>query len=310
FDKVPKFIHHHPKHVILTSIEFDHADIYKDLEDVKSAFAQLLVRIPKSGRLIYNAEDQNILDLLKSTKSKMQNPELFSYGLQKGDYMARILQQSETGIEFDVIFNGQKIETFSLPMVGAYNVLNATATIAMVHRLGWSMEKSKLALTKFLGVKRRQEIRGEPDGVLVIEDFAHHPTAVRETVKAVHEKYPQKRIFSVFEPRSATSRRKVFQSDYLKAFDGSYQIILAEAFDQSRIAAEDRFSSQELVQGLQEKSMKATVLSGADAIVQFLNQQTQTGDVVLIMSNGGFGGIYEKLLSTLSQREVLSENRL
>lgn len=302
FDKVPKFIHYHPLHVVLTSIEFDHADIYKDLEDVKSAFAQLLVRIPKDGHLIYNGEDKNINDLLKEMNSKMKGPHVLSYGFKDTDYTAKILKQDESGILFEVYFKGEKLDQFQLSMVGSYNVLNATATIAMSHQLKWSTEKTKKALTQFLGVKRRQEIRGDIDGVLVIEDFAHHPTAVRETVKAVHDKYPGRRVFSIFEPRSATSRRKVFQQDYLKAFEGSYQVYIAEAFDQSRIAEDDRFSSQELVEGLAKLSQKAACLPNADSIVKALMEQTQPNDIVLIMSNGGFDGIYEKLLSNLKTR--------
>lgn len=295
FDKVPKFIHYKPKHVILTSIEFDHADIYPDLTAVKDAFRRLIELIPEDGTLIYCGTDPNIIDLLSHAKVKKQ----FSYGLANKDYTAKVLSRSVEGTTFEVHHGFGVLGDFFLAMSGDYNVLNATAVIALARELGWPMAAVREAIATFQGVRRRQEIIGEPRGITIIEDFAHHPTAVRETIKAIKERYAGRKVFAVFEPRSATSRRKVFQKDYTQAFKDCPEVIVAEAFDQGKIDVTDRFSSQELVADLVKAGGRAQCLPGADAIVSYLGEQAQTGDVILIMSNGGFDGIYQKLLERL-----------
>ncbi|MGZ3772098.1 MAG: UDP-N-acetylmuramate:L-alanyl-gamma-D-glutamyl-meso-diaminopimelate ligase [Pseudobdellovibrionaceae bacterium] len=296
FDKVPKFIHYKPKHVILTSVEFDHADIYKDLQAVKDAFARLMKLIPENGTLIACAEDDNVLELRPLAKCKNS----FTYGFGRGDFRAEILSQDEKMVSFVVRYNGEALGPYHVNLAGDYNILNATAVIAMAKVFGFSPDKTKQALESFQGVKRRQEILGEPKGVLVIEDFAHHPTAVRETVRGIQKKYPGRKVFSVFEPRSATSRRKVFQQDYVEAFKGSHEVLLAKAFDQSKIDEENRFSTHELVNDLMNSGVVAHDFDTADQIVSALKEKAHRGDVILIMSNGGFDGIYGKLLTALS----------
>ncbi len=208
FDKVPKFIHYKPKHVILTSVEFDHADIYKDLQAVKEAFARLVKMIPPEGTLLACAEDANVMELRKLAQCKNS----FTYGFANdADFKAKVLFQNEKGLGFEVHYRGEILGPYAMQITGDYNILNATAVIAMGKCLGISENRIQIAMESFEGVKRRQEILGEPNGILVIEDFAHHPTAVRETVKGIQKKYPGRKVFSVFEPRSATSRRKVFQ---------------------------------------------------------------------------------------------------
>lgn len=300
FDKVPKFVHYKPRHVILTSVEFDHADIYKDLAAVKEAFARLVKMIPADGSFVACAEEPNVMELLPLSKAKRT----VTYGLKKGDYQARILSETEKGTEFQVDLKGQKVGVFHICLCGAFNILNATAVVALAHALGWNIGQVSEAMKSFQGVKRRQETLGEPGGVLVIEDFAHHPTAVRETMKAVQSRYKNRKVFSVFEPRSATSRRKVFQKDYVEAFRGGHEVLLAEAFDQSKIDEGNRFSVAELVADLRQAGTSAGAFHGADAIVADLVQRTRKGDVVLIMSNGGFDGIYGKLLNALEARKV------
>lgn len=297
FDKVPKFIHYKPRHVILTSVEFDHADIYKDLDDVKKSFTKLMELIPVDGHLVACYDDQNVRDLIGKTKCK----NVYTYGLTGGDYQVFIQSEKGEEIVFQLNHQGQLLGEFHLPMAGQYNVLNATAVIVMALQLGLKLEQIQKSLTDFLGVKRRQEVLGEPGGVLLIEDFAHHPTAVRETIKGIHAKYHGRKVFSVFEPRSATSRRKVFQKDYVEAFKNAHEVILAEAFDQSKIDSENRFSSGELVDDLKNHQVTAHVFSGADQIVQYIQAQAKPGDAVLIMSNGGFDGIYGKLTSALEK---------
>lgn len=295
FDKVPKFTHYKPRHVVLTSVEFDHADIYKDLDAVKVAFRTLIRITPADGTLIACADDANVMEILKESKCK----NTFTYGLKGGDFKTTILGESAAGIEFKVEFKGEVLGPYLVQMSGEYNILNATAVVAMSKCLGFDPVKVQEALKSFEGVKRRQEILGEPKGILVIEDFAHHPTAVRETVKGIQSKYPGRKVFSVFEPRSATSRRKVFQQDYVKAFKGSHEVMLAEAFDQSKISSDDRFSSEELINDLRGSGVTADVFNSSDSIVSALKSRAHKGDVILIMSNGGFDGIYTKLMKAL-----------
>lgn len=295
FDKVPKFIHYKPKHVILTSIEFDHADIYADLAAVKAAFRRLLELIPEDGTLLYYGKDANIIDLLGHTQVKNK----MSYGTAKTDYMSKVVHRSLEGTTFQVFQGTHFLGEFFVAMTGDYNIMNATAVIGLSDQLDWPLEKVREALASFKGVRRRQEIIGEPRGITIIEDFAHHPTAVRETIQAIQNKYQGRKVFSVFEPRSATSRRKVFQKDYVEAFKASQEVLLAEAYDQGKIEASDRFSVAELVADLSQSGCRAQSFSGADTIVDYLGQNAKTGDVILIMSNGGFDGIYQKLLSRL-----------
>lgn len=297
FDKVPKFIHYRPKHVILTSVEFDHADIYKNLEEVKAAFARLMGLIPENGTLLVCAEDVNAMELRKVSKCKNS----FSYGFDAAaDFRAKVLFQNEKGLGFEVHHRGEILGPYAMEMTGEYNVLNATAVVAMAKFLGFSENRIQIALESFQGVKRRQEILGEPNGITVVEDFAHHPTAVRETIKAIQGRYPSRKVFSVFEPRSATSRRKVFQKDYVEAFKGSHEVLLARAYDQAKIEEENRFSSSELVADLVAKGVVAKDFSSSEEIVAELKAKARRGDVILIMSNGGFDGIYTKLLQALA----------
>ncbi|WP_413574514.1 UDP-N-acetylmuramate:L-alanyl-gamma-D-glutamyl-meso-diaminopimelate ligase [Bdellovibrio sp. HCB290] len=296
FDKVPKFVHYKPKHVVLTSVEFDHADIYKDLQAVKDSFAKLMHLIPADGTLLACAEDANVMELRKLCKAKNN----FTYGFKAdADFRAKVLFQNEKGIGFEVHHKGEILGPYNMQITGDYNILNATAVVAMSKCLGFSENRIQIALESFEGVKRRQEILGEPNGILVIEDFAHHPTAVRETVKGIQKKYPNRKVFSIFEPRSATSRRKVFQKDYVEAFKGSHEVMLAKAFDQSKIDEENRFSSHELVADLKSSGVTAEDFDSADQIVAALKSRAKSGDVILIMSNGGFDGIYTKLLKAL-----------
>lgn len=299
FDKVPKFVHYKPRHVILTSIEFDHADIYRDLEHVKDAFKMLLTKIHQDGTLIYNGEDQNIVSILQQARCK----DKYSYGIQSGcDYQAKNIIYNEHFSEFEVYFKNIYITKIKTKMPGEYNVKNALAVFAMSEQLKWDQEKTKFSMQTFEGVKRRQEILGEPRGILIIEDFAHHPTAVKETIKGIKKKYPNRRLFSVFEPRSATSRRKIFQKEYGSAFSESESVLIAKAFDQDKINQQDRFSSEELVAdiNLLSSKAKAKCYLEVDEIVSDLYSQAKSGDVILIMSNGGFGGIYQKLLNKLA----------
>ncbi|AZZ36745.1 UDP-N-acetylmuramate:L-alanyl-gamma-D-glutamyl-meso-diaminopimelate ligase [Bdellovibrio sp. qaytius] len=296
FDKVPKFIHYRPKNVILTSVEFDHADIYKDFAAVKAAFITLMKLIPENGNFVYWGDDANVCEV--ATHCKIKNK--FSYGFEsKNDFVCKIVEETEGYTKFSIYHNSEKLADFVTTMTGRYNILNASAVVAQAFANKLPLDGVMKGLSTFAGVKRRQDILGEPGGILVIEDFAHHPTAVKETVLAIQNKYKSRKVFSVFEPRSATSRRKVFQKDYVDAFSEGHEVIIAEAFDQGKISEEDRFSSAELVADLKKKNKTAHVMASADEIVKYLKETAKPKDVILIMSNGGFDGIYQKLFTAL-----------
>ncbi len=295
FDKVPKFIHYKPKHVILTSVEFDHADIYKDLDHVKSAFKMLLELIPADGTLIYHAADKNIQSLLPFCKAKRK----FGYGETSGEFRMADREVVHGRNQFSVTKSGQGIGDLALKIFGEHNSLNALSVFAMAEALAWPRNKVLQALADFQGVKRRQELLGEVNGITVIEDFAHHPTAVDLTLECMRERFPKSRVIAVFEPRSATSRRKVFQNDYAEAFAKADAVFMAQPFDQSKIAENDRFSTDELISALRKKGKTAETAADVNGLVDKMRGYARPNDVILIMSNGGFDGIYQKLLSQL-----------
>jgi UDP-N-acetylmuramate: L-alanyl-gamma-D-glutamyl-meso-diaminopimelate ligase len=299
FDKVPKFIHYRPKNVVLTSVEFDHADIYKDFDAVKSAFVTLMKLIPNNGSLVYWGDDLNVKNISEHCRANKK----FSYGFNReNDFVISIVEEKENFCRFKISHENEILIEVQMPLLGRYNILNAASVVVMSSIQDWPIDGVKRGLSTFAGVKRRQEILGEFAGVTLIEDFAHHPTAVRETIKAIQKQFQNRKVFSVFEPRSATSRRKVFQKDYLEAFTGAQEVILADAFDQSKLSDTDRFSSQQLVDDLTAAKTKAFCYTQVDQIVSHLVNESKPSDVILIMSNGGFGGIYKKLSDGLNQK--------
>jgi len=303
FDKVPKFTHYRPRSVILTSVEFDHADIYKDLDHVKQAFQMLLKLIPENGILVTAAGDANIADLLKREKEtltkKFVNVLTFAINAP-ADYVAKNVRAVGQKTEFDVHREKKDDTHVSINLIGDYNVKNALAAFALCERLGFDMQKVVKALADFQGVKRRQEIIGRPNDITIIEDFAHHPTAVKQTIETVQQRYPKSRVFSVFEARSATSRRAVFQKDYVEALGVGHAVLMPPAFNQQSIAESDRFSTDKLISDLKARGVDANLCNDVDSIVSTLKAKAHPGDVILVMSNGGFGGIYEKLLKELT----------
>ncbi|NDF13983.1 UDP-N-acetylmuramate:L-alanyl-gamma-D-glutamyl-meso-diaminopimelate ligase [bacterium] len=297
WDKVPKFNHYLPNDVILTSVEFDHADIYADLAAVKQAFAGLVSRIRPGGRLIACIETANVRELLPLAKCPVitysRNP------ADGADYLFSNLQTSGEGIEFDVLHSAERLDRVRITLPGEHNALNALAVYIECRELGLGSVEILSGLASFQGIKRRQEERGEVSGVLVIDDFAHHPTAVRETLKALRAKYAGRRLVAVFEPRSATSRRKVFQREYGEAFDLADQVMIAIAFDQSKIPSDQQFSSQELVGDLVCRGKKASFFGSVEEGVKMVAASARPRDVVAVLSNGGFGGFIPKLLEAL-----------
>ncbi len=299
FDKVPKFIHYRPQQVILTSVEFDHADIYKDLDDVKSSFVKLMKLIPESGHFLFWGDHENVQDVAQSCLIKNK----YSFGFnQTNNFVVKIIHETESTTSFVILKSEQELFNINISQIGKYNVLNAAAAACMTYLNNVPKKLITSALESFLGVRRRQEILGVFGGVTVIEDFAHHPTAVHQTIEAVQAKYKNQKVFSVFEPRSATSRRKIFQKEYLNAFLKAQEALIAKAFDQSSLKDDDKFSTADLVEELKQKACVANEFSTVDDIVTYLVKNSNKNDVILIMSNGGFDGIYDKLKAGLSNK--------
>lgn len=298
FDKVPKFTHYYPQQVILTSVEFDHADIYDSLDTIKKAFRSLIDQIPSHGTLVYFSDDLNIQEII-SSKTACQ---LLSYGFSE---QARV-QISNVGIKegltyFSLNFKdlGQTHQ-FVTSLYGNHNIANLTAVIALLYQVhGFSVVTIQKAITTFLGVKRRQEWLGEPGGVGVIEDFAHHPTAVKETIQGLRLRFPERKLWVIFEPRSATSRRNIFQQEYALAFSGAQEVILMEAFDQSKINQTERLSVSQVVSDLRKEGQSAHCFLTVDEIINHVGERAKPSDLIVIMSNGGFDAIYSRLMNRL-----------
>jgi UDP-N-acetylmuramate: L-alanyl-gamma-D-glutamyl-meso-diaminopimelate ligase len=305
FDKTPKFLHYHPQTAILTSVEFDHADIYRDLDHVKSAFRALVEQMPADGLLLAVAGDAEVDDVVRDAPCRVARYAV--EGEAAAEWRAQDLRPGSEGTHFALMHRDRQVAETLLPAWGRYNVENALAALAVACERGVAPEDASAALARFRGVRRRQEVRGEVGGVTVLDDFAHHPTAVRETLQAMRDRYPGRRVWAVFEPRTNTSRRKVFQRDYVRALAGADRVVISIVPDTPiySITGEvtERLDARTLAEDLRAQRVEAAAIDGIDAIVAHVAGDAQSGDVVCIMSNGDFGGVWEKLLRRL--RDVL-----
>ncbi len=300
FDKGPKFMHYFPDAMILTHVEFDHADIYRDLEQVKTAFKRLVNLVPRRGRVVAYDGSENVTECVSRAFCAVER-----YGFRDGSaWQLRDLQHRNGNTEWQVLRHGEAWLQLSLPMAGEHNALNATAAAALAAGQGIAPEAIAEALATFKSVKRRLEVRAVVDGVTVIDDFAHHPTAIRETLKALRAAYPQGRLWAVLEPRSNTLRRNVFEQELVDALMLADRVILAAVYQQENIPAAERLHPDAVIGSLQRQRRPAQLCADADKIVDVLTGSVQPGDVVAILSNGGFGGIYQKLPERLRTRVV------
>ena len=295
FDKGPKFLHYDPFMAVLTSIEFDHADIFKDINHVRYAFDSFISNISNKGKLYVFDQDDNISDLIKNKKCVVEK-----YGKDSGSYW----RLGSVSIEppwtiFEVLKQGITFGIFKAGLMGEHNLLNTLSAIAISDSLMIPVDIISEALETFEGIKRRQEVRGQKRNITIIDDFAHHPTAVRETIKAVKPFYPDGRLVAVFEPRTNSSMRKVFQNIYPLSFDEADLICIRKPPLLEKIPVNERFSSEKLVDDLNNRGKNAHYFPDTEAIIDFLVKETRPGDVILIMSNGGFDNIHEKLLDKL-----------
>ena len=298
FDKRPKFLHYRPNTVVLTSVEFDHADIYRDIEHVTESFRALMGIVPEDGLVIVRGDDRIARGVAQEAGCEVQ-----TYGPGHA-WDGRIDSvDTERGVmTFTVLRGGVPVGTFESMLVGEHNLYNQVAAAAAAIRAGVTVPQLAEGFRTFKGIKRRQEIIGEPGGVTVLDDFAHHPTAVKVTLEAMRRRFGPRRLWAIWEPRSATSRRAIFQDAYAEAFDEADQVIIAAPYDQSRIDEADRFSSEQLVQDLTARGVDAMTLPDAPSIAGALSAGVHPHDVVAILSNGGFDGLHQRLLVLLRER--------
>jgi UDP-N-acetylmuramate: L-alanyl-gamma-D-glutamyl-meso-diaminopimelate ligase len=305
FDKGPKFLHYFPDALILTHVEYDHADIYPNLDAVKMAFQRLVNLVPRRGRIVVFDGSENASQCVARAFCAVElygfTPEahwrILDYSTQDGKSHWRVLR------------GGKAWAVFSMPVAGEHNVLNATAAAALAAGQGLPVAAIQKALASFRSVKRRLEVCAEVNGITVIDDFAHHPTAIRETLRALRVRYPGRRLWAVLEPRSNTLRRNVFQNELVDSLAIADQILIAQVFQQEKIPADQRLHVEHVIADLQQRQFAAQAMPDVDAIVEYLFIHARPGDVVAILSNGAFGGIYHKLPERLKQTaSPLAEN--
>jgi UDP-N-acetylmuramate: L-alanyl-gamma-D-glutamyl-meso-diaminopimelate ligase len=297
FDKTAKFLKYLPDIVVVGNLEYDHADIYADMETLRVAFRRLLMLVPRNGLVILGTDSPEAGRLAEFARSRVE-----TFGLSAGaDWRATAISRSGNVCRFDVSCRDERFGQFELPLYGSHNVKNALAALAVGRAAGLPPDSLRRALAEFKGVRRRLELRGVARGVSVYDDFAHHPTAILETLNAVRSAHPADRIWAVFEPRSATSCRRIFQADFAKAFvdSGADETILAPVF-RSTLPEAERLSVDELVHDVAKAGRHARCLPDVDAIVATIAREARPGDLVVIMSNGGFGGIHGRLLDALA----------
>ncbi|HWP57308.1 MAG TPA: UDP-N-acetylmuramate:L-alanyl-gamma-D-glutamyl-meso-diaminopimelate ligase [Candidatus Acidoferrales bacterium] len=300
FDKGPKFLHYKPETVVLTSIEFDHADIYRNLEHLKEAFRGLVALVPRGGLIVASSEYASVREVCQGAQARV-----VFYGGRQADWEARNVEFRGERTLFDAFYRGAPDASLETTLLGRHNVANALAAYALGRELGIERAVLARALATFSGVRRRQEVKGTISGVTLIDDFAHHPTAVSETIAAVRAAYPGRRLWAVFEPRSQTSRRKIFVAEFAQALAAADRVIVAGLYQPEKIPQSERLSPVEVVSRIGQLSQNgcaALHLPTAHEIAAYIGENAAPGDVILVMSNGGFDGVQEKIIERLSAR--------
>jgi UDP-N-acetylmuramate: L-alanyl-gamma-D-glutamyl-meso-diaminopimelate ligase len=298
FDKGPKFLHYRPRYVILTSVEFDHADIYRDLDHLKGAFRRLMAIIPADGCLVVCNDYPAAMEVAASARCRV-----VTYGNgDNGDWTAKNVQAREGRSFFEPCYRGQPDGAAELSLMGHHNVKNALAVYAMGRAMGVEQNKLLDGFATFHGVKRRQELKGEKRGIAVIDDFAHHPTAVRETINAVRQAYPGRRLWALFEPRSHTSRRKIFEHEFAQALALADRVVVAGLYLPEKVPENERLSVASVIDEINRAcgDKRAMQIVEAGQIAAYVAKNAATGDVILVMSNGAFAGVHEKILQALA----------
>lgn len=296
FDKGPKFLHYRPRTALITSVEFDHADIYRDLDHVKESFRKLVAIVPEDGCIVARWDHDDVRDVCGDATCEVRK-----YGVgQQWDGRIDGVDTERGRMTFTVLRDGNPWGRFEGDLVGEHNLYNQVAAVAALEREGIAADALAIGFSSFGGVKRRQEVIGEPRRITVLDDFAHHPTAVKVTLEALRLRYGKRRMWAIFEPRSATSRRAVFQEAYAGAFDAADVVVIAHPHDQARIPEGERFDSARLVLKLRARGIEAFHYEEVEEIVAVTAANALPWDVIAVLSNGGFGGLHAKLLGALA----------
>jgi UDP-N-acetylmuramate: L-alanyl-gamma-D-glutamyl-meso-diaminopimelate ligase len=304
WDRGPKFFHYHPDDLIITSLEFDHADIYADFESYELAFRRLVNLVPRLGRVVIWGDTQDSGPALRRVAEKAFCP-VETYGFdERNDWVASDMRMDGDKNHFRLTLKGKKFGVFSTSATGRHNILNSVAAIAVASGRGIAVEVLAKALATFRSVKRRMEVKGEVGGVLVVDDFAHHPTAVRATIEAARCRWPGRRLWAILEPRSNSMRRKIFQETLPQALALGDSVILGGVFRAQQLGDEYRLDPECVATSVRALGKDARVFSSSDAIAEHLAAEARPGDLVIVMSNGNFDGLCEKLLKNLGQPVV------
>jgi UDP-N-acetylmuramate: L-alanyl-gamma-D-glutamyl-meso-diaminopimelate ligase len=295
FDKTPKFMHYDARTLIFTSCEFDHADIYASLDEIRAAFGQLVAGLPADGCIVAAIDDDTVQRVLARSPAPVQG-----YGFtDQAQWRASDVTFDHEGTQFNIWNGEERMARVKVPMFGRHNVENVLGAVATAAELGVDPEASALALAEFQGVRRRQQLHGEAAGMVVIEDFAHHPTAVRETLAAMRARFPARRLWAVLEPRTNTSRRRTFEEDFIEALSAADGAVIAGVHRAEQIPEDERLRPDRIAEELRSREVDAASIADIDAIIEHLVQKRSGADIALIMSNGAFGGIWERLLARL-----------
>jgi UDP-N-acetylmuramate: L-alanyl-gamma-D-glutamyl-meso-diaminopimelate ligase len=295
FDKGPKFLHYLPYLAVIGNVEFDHADIYANLDAVKLQFRRFVTLIPQRGFLAVGGDSPAALEVSQSSPCRKE-----TFGTDSGcDWSARNVEREGDRLCFDVLFRKKLFRRLRLSLYGNYNIRNSLAATAILNHLGVSEDDIREGLESFSGVRRRLQLKAQINGIRIYEDFAHHPTAVRETLQAVRDAFHPGRLWAIYEPRSATSRRNIFQREMAEALSVADCVALPGLFKPEKVPEGERLDENQLVEDLRRMGRAAWNLETVDGIIRKVCDEARTGDVIVIMSNGGFGGIYEKLPSML-----------
>ncbi len=298
FDKGSKFFHYLPNLVILNNIEYDHADIFKNLDEVKTAFRRLINIIPRNGYLIACSDDPIVREMLPRAFSKV-----LTFGVNaEAEWRPIITEVQAEGNTFFIEHGKEKFGPLFIPLAGEHNVNNATAVFAAATQLGVAPEKIGAAFRTFRGVRRRLQIRYNENDLLVLDDFAHHPTEVRETLRGVKQRYPNRRLWAVFEPRTASTKRKVFEEEYIRAFAAADRIVFAPMHRPDKVPEAERLSLENVVAGIRRGGKPTDVVPAGDEMANFIIQHIARGDVILFMSNGDFSGMPTLFAERIAQR--------
>ena len=295
FAKYAKFLFYRPETVVINNIEYDHADIYRNLSEIEDAFRRLINMVPSEGLIVANAEDPVVTGLLSGSFAPVQ-----SFGLCEGaDWRATDIESGPEGQRFSVVHNGIEVGRPHLRLHGIYNIRNTLAAIACCGSAGVTFDELEKGIESFSGIRRRQEIIGTIDGIILIDDFAHHPTSVEQTLQGLRKAYPERRLWTVFEPASASNARDIFEARYVAAFAAADRVLLAPVPRPERSGDAPRLQPDRLAAQLMKAGTQAQALADAKAILQVLCSDVTRDDVIVFMSNGGFGGLQQKALAAL-----------